>query len=548
MHSIRTKITLLTVCAVIVSMTIATVLAAAAIKDLGTENSNQILRLLCETGQKNLDAYFESIQQSVETVSGYANSDLEHTDIADLGAHLDRVSEVFEKTASHTAGILTYYSRIDPEISQTDKGFWYVNLDGEGFKPHVVTDITQYDTSDQSALVWFTVPKTTGEAVWQQPYFTDNLYDKDNNGVYVVSYNVPIYKGDRFIGVIGIEIDYDTIIEPVKNISLYDNGYAFINDGAGTIIYHPHKKIEEFTGPDMPKTPTGLLMDNTYLKYTYEGVEKQAVWMPLSNGMRLYVTVPISEINASWRHLISEIIWVAIILVVVFSVITMRFAGHITKPLRELTAAAKQVNTGNYDFTLDYDGDDEVGLLTRTFKQLTAYLKSYINDLNGLAYADALTSVHNKGSFDIYVREMQTRLNNQEKNLEFAIAVFDCDGLKAINDQYGHDKGDAYLKAASSVICEVFHHSPVFRTGGDEFAAILQNDDFRNRKDLSRQFVENCTQLCADKSDRWEQVRVSIGIAAYNPIIDRSVDDVVRRADNLMYQNKRARKATEGDR
>ena len=541
MHSIRTKITLLTVCAVIVSMIIATVLAAAAIKDLGTENANQILRLLCETGEKNLDFYFESIQQSVETVSGYAISDLEHTDINDLGEHLDRVSELFEKTANNTAGILTYYYRIDPEVSQTEKGFWFVDLDGQGFKEHVVTDITKYDTSDQSALVWFTVPKATGEAIWLQPYFTDNLDE------YVLSYNVPIYKGDTFIGVIGIEIDYDTVIEPVKNISLYENGYAFLNDGAGTIIYHPRMELEEFTGPNKPRTPNGLLIDNTYLKYTFEGVEKQAVWMPLSNGMRLYVTVPISEINASWRHLISEIIWVAVVLVVVFTVITMRLVGHITKPLRELTAAAKQVNTGNYDFTLDYDGDDEVGLLTRTFKQLTAYLKSYINDLNGLAYADALTSVHNKGSFDIYVREMQTRLNNQEKDVEFAIAVFDCDGLKAINDQYGHDKGDAYLKAASSVICEVFHHSPVFRTGGDEFAAILQNEDFRNRKDLSRQFVENCAQLCAEKSDRWEQVRVSIGIAAYNPIIDRSVDDVVRRADNLMYQNKRARKATEGE-
>ena len=46
--------------------------------------------------------------------------------------------------------------------------------------------------------------------------------------------------------------------------------------------------------------------------------------------------------------------------------------------------------------------------------------------------------------------------------------------LKLINDTYGHEKGDIYLKTACNAICDVFRHSPVFRMGGDEFAVLLQ--------------------------------------------------------------------------
>ena len=72
---------------------------------------------------------------------------------------------------------------------------------------------------------------------------------------------------------------------------------------------------------------------------------------------------------------------------------------------------------------------------------------------------DALTSVRNKGAFSEYLAELQGRLE-REGLTDFAIGVFDCDGLKQINDRYGHDRGDEYLKAATALICQTFRHSP----------------------------------------------------------------------------------------
>ena len=85
-------------------------------------------------------------------------------------------------------------------------------------------------------------------------------------------------------------------------------------------------------------------------------------------------------------------------------------------------------------------------------------------------------------------------------------------------------------------------HSPVFRIGGDEFSVILQNEDYRNRDQLVRQFEKTSKEINDSREDRWEQVHVALGIAVYDAKNDRSVNDVVRRADKFMYENKRARK------
>lgn len=156
----------------------------------------------------NLESYFDSVEHSVETVATLVQDSFEGMQFEDLESQVERARNLFGRIAYNTNGVLTYYFRIDPELSDTVKGFWYVYQDGRGFVEHEVTDITQYDTNDASELVWFTVPKSTGEGVWLPPYYTENL------GAQVVSYNAPVYWKGQFVGVIGIEIDYETL--PMK--------------------------------------------------------------------------------------------------------------------------------------------------------------------------------------------------------------------------------------------------------------------------------------------------------------------------------------------
>ncbi|MGX8702996.1 MAG: sensor domain-containing diguanylate cyclase, partial [bacterium] len=536
MRSIRTKYTLMTVCAIVAALGIATLIAVVSIRKLGRSDGDQMLSLMCTTGAMNLESYFDSVEQSVEIVSTFVQGNLKEVPLEQLGSQVERSRNLFVDVARNTNGVLTYYFRIDPELSKTEKGFWYVNLDGKGFKEHAVTDISQYDTSDTHSLVWFTIPKATGKGVWLPPYRTENL------DVLVISYNVPIYRNETFVGVIGIEIDYETLAHEVENIRLLEDGYAFLIDADSNVIYHPKMdSILIYEHKAIP-LPEGLRGDNTHIQYKYEGIDKEAVWRPLRNGMRLYVTVPVSRINSAWQDMIWEILLASLILLVLAVTVTLRFTGHLTKPLLELTKAAKKVSDGNYEFTLDYDKNDEIGILTQTFRQLASSTKEHINSLNQQVFVDALTSVRNRGGHVNYLQKMQDQMDASEEPMEFAIGAFDCDNLKTINDTYGHEKGDIYLKTASRLICRIFQHSPVFRIGGDEFSVILQNSDYQNREELFSLFRKSEEEINEAAESPWEEVKVTFGIAVYDPKRDTSVNDVARRADQIMYENKRIRK------
>ena len=538
MKSLRTKLTLLTICIIILVVISMAIISIVFIRTNEKQRSNQLLLLLCETGERNLDYYFDSVQKSVRRIAVYVESDLDGLEDGQLQRHTERVRKKFDEMASKTNGVLTYYYRIDPAVSDSVKGFWYMDLDGEGFVEHEVTDITLYDTEDTSKLVWFTVPKFEGEPVWLPPYITDNL------GKRVISYNVPIYWRGQFVGVVGIEIDYSTMAEQVESIRLYGNGYAFLSDSDGNIFFHPKIDISQLTEETKPVLPYDAIAKNTFIRYTYDGVEKIAAWLPLSNGMRLNVAVPVSETEGEWERLVGNYLVFAAIVLVAASILTMFYTRRVTRPLVQLTEAAEQIDKGNYDYDLNYDRDDEVGRLTNTFKRLSGHMKDHISDLNKRAYVDALTSVRNKGAYTTYIEDMQKRMDEGgSQEMAFAVGVFDCDNLKRINDRYGHEKGDVYLKTASRLICHVFQHSPVFRIGGDEFSVILQNADYENREVLVEQFKAGMVEISASAKHEWEEAHIAMGIAVYDSQRDRSVNDVIRRADESMYENKRGRKA-----
>ena len=167
-----------------------------------------------------------------------------------------------------------------------------------------------------------------------------------------------------------------------------------------------------------------------------------------------------------------------------------------------------------------------------------------VKALNKKVFVDALTSVKNKGAYYNYIKKLQDSIDKKEAP-EFAICIFDCNDLKQINDKFGHDKGDIYLKTACRLMCEVFEHSPVFRIGGDEFAVILQNGDFEYRDDLMDLFEERRRKICLTAPNKWEEIHIAVGVAVYDPKIDGSVSDAARRADKIMYENKRLTKASQ---
>ena len=122
--------------------------------------------------------------------------------------------------------------------------------------------------------------------------------------------------------------------------------------------------------------------------------------------------------------------------------------------------------------------------------------------------------------------------------------MIDLNFLKFINDTFGHEQGNLAIIGLTKLVCKIFAHSPVFRIGGDEFAVILKNDDYKNIKALEKTFNDRINELAADDALLpWEKISAALGYALFDPEKDKSTDDVFKRADQNMYERKKAMKA-----
>ncbi|MBR1750941.1 MAG: GGDEF domain-containing protein [Ruminococcus sp.] len=153
------------------------------------------------------------------------------------------------------------------------------------------------------------------------------------------------------------------------------------------------------------------------------------------------------------------------------------------------------------------------------------------------AYKDGLTGVKNKMAYLEALAELESTVESGEIT-EYGVVVFDVNELKTINDTLGHEVGDEYIKSACRIICRQFDHSPVFRIGGDEFVAILKGGDYAKREELVSAFRETIENNVENGS-----VVVASGLAVYDSSTDSSYNDVFKRADESMYEQKRALKA-----
>ena len=134
----------------------------------------------------------------------------------------------------------------------------------------------------------------------------------------------------------------------------------------------------------------------------------------------------------------------------------------------------------------------------------------------------------------------------KECRAQFGLVFFDLNNLKTMNDTYGHEAGDRYIKGACRLICTTYKHSPVYRIGGDEFVAILRGADLLNGSKLIKRFYDRMAIINRDAEDPSEKVSVAAGMAVFKEEMDADYQSVFKRADGNMYMNKSAIKAGEG--
>ncbi len=168
--------------------------------------------------------------------------------------------------------------------------------------------------------------------------------------------------------------------------------------------------------------------------------------------------------------------------------------------------------------------------------------KQQEEQLRHLAHHDQLTGLPNRTLFNDRLRQLLARADRTGRPL--AIAYIDLDGFKQVNDQHGHDAGDQLLAVLARRLLHVVREGDtVARIGGDEFAVILV--DLGPSAAETRTILERLLLAAAEKThiDRLTlQVSASIGISFYPQSHNVDIDQLLRQADQAMYQAKLAGK------
>lgn len=149
--------------------------------------------------------------------------------------------------------------------------------------------------------------------------------------------------------------------------------------------------------------------------------------------------------------------------------------------------------------------------------------------LREIGYTDRLTGLYNRAYFEEYIKYIRC---NKRKYL--SIIMGDLNGLKVVNDTWGHLEGDRFIVKIASIIKSLCRESDaIFRWGGDEITILLPDTDEKTAEEISI----NILNACKEEKNESIPISIALGIATINDN-NKSIDVALKEAEDKLYRNK----------
>lgn len=262
----------------------------------------------------------------------------------------------------------------------------------------------------------------------------------------------------------------------------------------------------------------------------------------------------------------SGIVVVEICSLIIGGLIALVFSRRVLKKYhslnQELTSLSKDIDALNQEISIKQsevyleddnakeempnNDKDTVEDLIIKMSIMQQELHRYVDYVHAQAYVDSMTGVSSKTAYLELVKDIENKI--VEKTADFKVIVFDVNGLKAMNDNFGHEYGDMLIINTAKVIMSLYDRKRVFRIGGDEFIVIIEDETDKTLEE-NEYDINQAIELFNSKLKEGDvKVSCSFGGAHYNPRIDDNYKHVFKRADEEMYHFKALYYQKMGDR
>ncbi|MDZ4278507.1 MAG: GGDEF domain-containing protein [Dehalococcoidia bacterium] len=251
-----------------------------------------------------------------------------------------------------------------------------------------------------------------------------------------------------------------------------------------------------------------------------------------------------AERDAALAGLLRNVVSVAlIVMVVVLAVVFSLFRVLVLGRLRALMTATSRVERGDYSArvrgVLPPDAKDEMVRLASRFNGMAEAVETLHARVSDLAIRDELTGLHNRR----YAVEALEREVSQARRSgrSLGLIILDVDGLKAINDQFGHAAGDDALRRVARAMRNAARAGDLpVRFGGDEFLLVLPDCDGAALRVVLDRIEREIEKLGARNPGDATPVHLTVSAGGTVVKGDDTIDAVIQRADLALYEAKRA--------
>ncbi len=254
-------------------------------------------------------------------------------------------------------------------------------------------------------------------------------------------------------------------------------------------------------------------------------------------------------------HIISTVVLVMIVAAQIYDLIKGKSGNYITVSGVLALALAGIFEVARYNFSRYFFGKEVNYKFSIIFAAGLIFVWSLIIDhvrsalismkdsarmeiIEKMAYTDALTAISNR-----LAAERRYKMLDAEK-IPYCIIEFDLNGLKRINDAYGHDEGDNYIRGFANALSNIFADSGmVSRIGGDEFAVIVDRSEVLLPVNLEMKLRE--LKELIGRLNEWHEnwnLSAAYGYCFHNEEGVMNVNDAFKKADERMYEMKKGMK------
>ncbi|MFC1897953.1 SpoIIE family protein phosphatase [Candidatus Cloacimonadota bacterium] len=337
------------------------------------------------------------------TAHNAATLDIDFSKIAQYPIGIAKMLEVMsDPDEKELFSLLTKVVEGNSSINSMSVAFEpYAYKNKKKFAPYVYREegriLTTDFKSDYCSADWYSIPMLLKEPYWSEPY-----YSQAGNNTLLVTFSVPIYKNNKFLGIASANISLEKLRETMEGIEIM-GGYIFMIGQYGTYIYHQtsendimretiFSKAVTYDFPEMRAFGREMIKG----KYGVEpfsdpikGIKQWLVYSPVtSNNWSLAVIIPEKEIlKVVYSRIIKQMaVMILGYLVIMLSVVWAAF--NITTPIRNLMKKTERLATGDLDVQMvNIRGNDEIHALAEVFNKMVIDLKHYINDLTNATKA-----------------------------------------------------------------------------------------------------------------------------------------------------------------